>query len=264
MSDLVELEQRGPVAWLWLNRPALHNALDDALILELTSRFRDLGANPHVRAIVITGRGASFCAGADVESMKRLGAADEATNLRSARELAEMFRAIAECPKPTIARVNGAAIGGGLGLVSCCDIAVAAETAKFAASEVRLGLIPATIGPYVVRAIGPRWSKRLFLTGERIIAAHAEKIGLLHASVPADALDAEVDAILNNVLFGAPQAQAAAKKLIDDIADRPIERDLIEDTAMRIAAIRTQAEAREGLNAFLEKRPASWAPQSKP
>ena len=264
MSDLVELEQRGPVAWLWLNRPALHNALDDATILELTSRFRDLGADPNVRALVLTGRGASFCAGADIESMKRLGAADEATNLRAARDLAEMFRAIADCPKPTIARVNGAAIGGGLGLVACCDIALASETAKFAASEVRLGLIPATIGPYVVRTIGPRWAKRLFLTGERISAAQAEKIGLVHADVPAEELDAAVDAVLNNILAGAPRAQTAAKKLIDDVAGRPIGRDLIEDTAMRIAAIRTQAEAREGLNAFLEKRSASWVPQPKP
>ncbi|MFP5234399.1 MAG: enoyl-CoA hydratase-related protein [Acidobacteriota bacterium] len=263
MADLVELEQRGAVMWMWLNRPALHNALDDATVLELTSRFRDLGADPNIRVLVLTGRGASFCAGADIESMKRLGAADEPTNLRAARELAEMFRAIAECPKPTIARVNGAAIGGGLGLVSCCDIAIAAGSAKFAASEVRLGLIPATIGPYVVRAIGPRWARRLFLTGERISAAQAEKMGLVHASVLAEELDAAVDAVVNNILAGAPRAQAAAKKLIDDVADRPITRELIEDTAMRIAAIRTFGEAREGLNAFLEKRPASWAPQSK-
>lgn len=264
MADLVELEQRGAVTWMWLNRPALHNALDDATVLELASRFRDLGADPTIRVLVLSGRGASFCAGADIESMKRLGAADEATNLRAARDLAEMFRAIAECPKPTIARVNGAAIGGGLGLVSCCDIAIAADSAKFAASEVRLGLIPATIGPYVVRAIGPRWAKRLFLTGERISAAQAEKIGLVHASVPAEELDAAVDAVVNNILAGAPRAQAAAKKLIDDVADRPIVPRLIEDTAMRIAAIRTHAEAREGLNAFLEKRPASWAPHQKP
>jgi len=264
MADLVELEQRGAVMWMWLNRPALHNALDDATVLELTSRFRDLGADPTIRVLVLTGRGASFCAGADIDSMKRLGAADEATNLRAARDLAEMFRAIAECPKPTIARVNGAAIGGGLGLVSCCDIAIAAESAKFAASEVRLGLIPATIGPYVVRAIGSRWARRLFLTGERIAAAQAEKIGLVHACVFAEELDGTVDSLVNNILAGAPRAQAAAKKLIDEVTDRPIGRQIIEDTAMRIAAIRTHAEAREGLNAFLEKRPPSWAPPSKP
>lgn len=264
MADLVELEPRGAVMRMWLNRPALHNALDEATMLELTSRFRDLAADPSVRILVLTGRGASFCAGADVESMKRLGNADEPTNLRAARDLAEMFRAIAECPKPTIARVNGAAIGGGLGLVACCDIAIAADSAKFAASEVRLGLIPATIGPYVIRAIGPRWAKRLFLTGERVTAAQSEKIGLVHASVAAEELDAAVDAIVSNVLAGAPRAQAAAKKLIDDVAGGPIARELIEDTAMRIAAIRTHAEAREGLNAFLEKRPASWVPPSKP
>lgn len=260
-EHLVELEQRGAVAWVWLNRPALHNALNEGLIAQLTSAFRNLSANYEVRAVVLSGRGASFCAGADIDSMRRQGASDEPSNLCQARELAEMFRAIAECRKPTVARVHGAAIGGGLGLAACCDLAVAAETAVFAASEVRLGLIPATIAPYVVRAIGPRWARRLFLTGERISALQAEKIGLVHAAASLEQLDAAVDGLLHHVLAGAPGAQAAAKDLIDDVAGRTITPELMEDMAMRIAAIRARAEAREGLSAFLEKRPASWVPQ---
>ena len=160
-----------------------------------------------VRAIVLSGRGKSFCAGADAESMRRLGEASPHENLENARALAEMFRAVAFCPKPTIARVNGAAIGGGLGLVCACDIAVASHNAKFAASEVRLGLIPATIGPYVVRAIGERWARRLFLTAERITAAQAERIGLVHEAVEPEALDARIEAIVSDLVAGAPGAQ---------------------------------------------------------
>lgn len=260
-EHMVEVERRGAAMWVWMNRPAVHNALNEELVAELTDTFRAASSDAGVRVIVLTGRGGSFCAGADIESMKRQGAAEEAANLRNARELAEMFRAIAECAKPTIARVNGAAIGGGMGLVACCDIAVAAEKAVFATSEVRLGLIPATIGPYVVRAIGPRWARRLFVTGERINAEQAEKIALVHATVAADQLDPTVDAIVNSVLAGAPEAQTAAKELIDAIAHRTITPELIEDTAGRIAAIRSKPEAREGLSAFLEKRAPKWAPQ---
>jgi methylglutaconyl-CoA hydratase len=172
-----------------------------------------------------------------------------------------MFHAIAACPKPTIARVNGAAIGGGLGFVSACDIAVASALAVFAASEVRLGLIPATIAPYVVRAIGPRWAQRLFQTGERIVGEQAEKIHLVHEAVGPEELDARVDAAIANLLAGAPGAQRAAKDLINAVTDRPMTRELMEETAVRIATIRSEAEAREGLTAFLEKRPAAWVPQ---
>lgn len=257
----VQMEQRGAVTWVWMNRPALHNALNEAMIVELTETFGRLSGNAATRVVVLSGRGKSFCAGADVESMKRQGAAEFDENLRNARELAEMFRAIACCPKPTIARVNGAAIGGGLGLVSACDIAIAAADAKFAASEVRLGLIPATIGPYVVGAIGARWARRLFLTGERITAQRAETIELIHEAVRAEELDARVDTLAGDLLAGAPPAQEAAKHLIDAVAHQPITAGLIDDTARRIAHIRAQSEAREGLNAFLEKRPASWVPQ---
>jgi len=259
----VEIERRGAAAWVWMNRPELHNALNEDLIAELTQAFRALGEDTGVRAIVLTGCGKSFCAGADIESMKRQGAGSPHENLENARELAEMFRAIAFCPKPTIARVNGAAIGGGLGLVSCCDIAVAANEAKFAASEVRLGLIPATIGPYVVRAVGERWAKRFFLTAERIAAAQAERIGLVHELVATEVLDARIEAIVSDVVAGAPRAQSAAKELIDSVAGRPITPELIDDTAVRIATIRAGEEAREGLNAFLEKRPAAWTRSAK-
>lgn len=257
----IEIEQRGAAAWVWLNRPEVHNALNEEMIHELTLAVREARKTETARVIVLSGRGRSFCAGADIESMKRQGEASFDENLADARQLAEMFHAIASSPKPTIARVNGAAIGGGLGLVSACDIAVASSEAKFAASEVRLGLIPATIGPYVVRAIGPRWARRLFQTAERITAAQAEKIGLIHESVEADALDACVEAITADLISGAPHAQTAAKELIDNVAKRPITTELIESTAERIATIRAQDEAREGLSAFLEKRKPGWVPQ---
>jgi methylglutaconyl-CoA hydratase len=259
-EQTIELERRGAVAWVWLNRPTLHNALNEQLVRELTRVFRALGSDAGVRVIVLSGRGKSFCAGADIEEMKRQGAAGMAENRDNARELADLFHAIASSPKPTIARVNGAAIGGGLGLVSACDIAIAASDAKFAASEVRLGLIPATIGPYVVRAVGARWARRLFQTGERITAAQAEKIGLVHEVVEPDGLDARVDAIANDLMAGAPLAQAAAKDLIDSVAARPITAELIEYTAERIAVIRARDEAKEGLGAFIEKRKPGWAP----
>jgi methylglutaconyl-CoA hydratase len=258
----IEVEIRGAAAWLWLNRPALHNALNEDLIRELTLVVRGFGDDPAIRVIVLSGRGRSFCAGADIESMKRLGEAGAAENRDNARELADLFHAIAWSSKPTIARVNGSAIGGGLGLISACDIAIAANDARFAASEVRLGLIPATIAPYVVRAIGQRWARRLFQTAERITAAQAEKIGLVHEAVEADGLDVRVEAIANDLLMGAPGAQHAAKELIDAIAGRPITAELIEYTAERIAVIRAQDEAQGGLSAFLEKRKPGWVPQT--
>lgn len=260
-ETMIEIERRSAAAWVWLNRPELHNALNEELIRELTDAFRVLGSDADVRVIVLSGRGRSFCAGADIESMKRQGAASAAANRDNARELADLFHAIASSAKPTIARVNGAAIGGGLGLVSACDIAIASSDAKFAASEVRLGLIPATIGPYVVRAIGARWARRLFQTAERIHAAQAERIGLIHEAVAHEALDARVDALVEDLLAGAPAAQAAAKDLIDTVADRPVTAELIEYTAERIAVIRAKDEAREGLSAFLEKRKPGWVPQ---
>lgn len=260
MADAtVEVERSGAVARVWMSRAAVHNALNEQMIAELTQAFQGLSADDAVRVVVLGGRGKSFSAGGDVEWMKRLGAAPLQENLEDARLLAAMFSAIANCAKPTVARVSGAAIGGGFGLVCCCDIAVASADAKFATSEVRLGLIPATIGPYVVRAIGPRWSRRLFVTGERIGADQAERIGLLHEVAQPETLDACVEAILKNVLLGAPGAQTAAKELVDAVAGRNIDLDLMDDTARRIAHVRSLDEAREGLSAFLQKRAARWA-----
>src|SRR5215472_9567962 len=199
-EPVLEIEKNGPVARVWMNRPAVHNALNEAMIDELSETFLDLGEDPAVRVIVLSGRGKSFSAGGDIDYMKRQGAAPRETNLATARGLAEMFRIIAVCPKPTIARVNGTAMGGGLGLIAACDIAVASSTAIFAASEVRLGLIPSTIAPYVLRAIGPRQARRLFQTGERIDAAGAHRIGLVHETVEPEQLDARIQSIVNDLL----------------------------------------------------------------
>lgn len=257
----LEVENIGAVAHVWMNRPEVHNALNEAMIDQLAETFLDLGEDPSVRVIVLSGRGKSFSAGGDIDYMKRQGSAPREINLANARGLAEMFRIIATCPRPTIARVNGAAMGGGLGFVSACDIAIASATAIFAASEVRLGLIPSTIGPYLLRAIGPRHARRLFLTGERIDAVHAQRIGLVHEVAEPDQLDARVESIADNLLAGGPAAQSAAKSLIEDIVDRPITRELMELTAVRIADIRSQPEAVEGLSAFLEKRKPDWMPE---
>ena len=257
----LELESNGPVAWVWMNRPAVHNALNEAMIDELAETFLDLGEDPAVRVIVLSGRGKSFSAGGDIDYMKRQGGARREENVATARGLAEMFHIIASCPRPTIARVNGAAMGGGIGLIAACDIALASSTAIFAASEVRLGLIPSTIAPYVVRAIGPRQASRLFVTGERIDAARAEEIGLVHEVAEAEQLDARVQAVVDNLLLGAPGAQTAAKGMIEAIADRPITREMMETTAMAIADRRSDPEAVEGLSAFLEKRSPDWVPE---
>ncbi len=257
----LELESAGPVAWVWMNRPTVHNALNEAMIDEVAETFLSLGEDPAVRVIVLSGRGKSFSAGGDIDYMKRQGEAPREINLATARGLAEMFRIVATCPRPTIARVNGAAMGGGLGLVAACDIALASNAAFFAASEVRLGLIPSTIAPYVVRAVGPRQASRLFVTGERIDAAQAQRIGLVHEVAEADQLDARLQAIVNSLLAGAPGAQTAAKRMIEAVVDRPITRDLMEETAVAIADRRSNPEAVEGLSAFLEKRTPDWVPE---
>jgi methylglutaconyl-CoA hydratase len=262
MADsMIEIERIGPIARVWMNRAEVHNALNEKMIAELTQAFEDLSRDAAVRVVVLSGRGKSFSAGGDVEWMKRLGAAPFDENVRDAQRLAKMFAAIANCAKPTIVRVNGAALGGGFGLVCCCDIAVASNNAVFATSEVRLGLIPATIGPYVVRAIGERWARRLFQTAERIDAAQAEKIGLVHETVEAEKLDEAVDSVVKNLLLGAPGAQSAAKELLSVVAGRAIDAEMMDETARRIARMRAQDEAREGLSAFLEKRAAKWTAQ---
>jgi len=258
MYQHLEVEQRGPVATVWMNRPERHNAFDEHLISELTAAFQSLGASDSVRALVLAGRGNSFSAGADVEWMRRAAGYDLDKNLNDARALAGMLRCIAETPKPTIARVHGAAIGGGMGLAAVCDIVIASTAAVFATSEVRLGLIPSAIGPYVVRAIGPRQAARYFLTGERLSAAVAERIGLAHAVVAPEALDDQVRQITDALLLGGPKAQQAAKELLGVVSHSTLNDELVEETAQRIARIRGTAEAREGIQAFLQKRPANW------
>jgi methylglutaconyl-CoA hydratase len=256
-SLLTDRRSNGSV-WITLNRPAIHNAFDDRLIVELTNELTRLAADPAIRAVVLTGSGKSFSAGADLNWMRRTASYGEPENLADARALAKLMATLNELPKPTIARVNGAALGGGTGLVACCDIVIASDAAMFGTTEVRLGLIPSVIGPYVVAAIGVRQARRLMLTGERIDAAEAVRIGLVHEVVAADALDEAVQTVLAHLLRGGPNALAAAKRLVRHLADRPIGPDLIDDTARRIAALRATPEAREGVAAFLAKRPPSW------
>ncbi len=254
----VSVDARG-IATVTLDRADKHNAFDAQLIAALTEVFSRLGADGAVRAVVLAANGKSFSAGADLNWMKLMAAAPEAENIRDARALAGMLRALNDLPVPTLALVQGAAMGGGVGLVACCDIVLAADGATFSLSETRLGLIPATIGPYVIAAIGARQARRYFLTAEKFNAAEAQRIGLVHEVVAAADLRAAAERILAALAANGPKAMGEAKALIRAIADRPIDDALIDDTAQRIARIRAGAEAREGLAAFLEKRKPSWS-----
>ena len=254
----LEIELNGPVATLWMNRPDLHNAFDETLIAELTAACVALDGDDDIRVVVLAGRGKSFSAGADLNWMKRATNNGLSENLDDARALAGMLRTLAEMKKPTIARVQGAALGGGMGLASACDIAVASTKAVFATSEVKFGIIPSAISPYVLRAIGARQATRYFQSAERIDAVRAREIGLMHETVEPEQLDAKVQEIVASLLQGGPQAQAAAKNLIRAVNGQPVNDTLVEDTAHRIAHLRATAEAREGISAFLEKRPANW------
>jgi methylglutaconyl-CoA hydratase len=260
MSDtltIVDVAASG-VATLTMNRPDVHNAFDDVLIAELTDRLRHLDNDAHVRVVVLAASGKSFSAGADLNWMKRMARYSEAENLRDAMHLAGLMHTLDRMRKPTVARVQGAAFGGGVGLVACCDMAVAARAAQFCLSEVRLGLIPAVISPYVVQAIGARAARRYFLTAERFDANEAHHLGLVSEVVDGEKLDETVAALAGHLLKGGPHAIAAAKDLIAAVNDRPIEMAVVEDTARRIAQQRASAEGREGVAAFLEKRAAAW------
>jgi methylglutaconyl-CoA hydratase len=257
LSILVTHDPSG-VATLTLNRPERHNAFDDALIATITESLERLGADASVRAVVLRSTGKSFSAGADLEWMRRVAQYDEAANRADAAALARLMHTLDRLPKPTIALVQGAAYGGGVGLVACCDIAIASDSAKFALTEVRLGLIPAVISPYVIRAIGPRQARRYFATAEIIPAARAAEIGLVHEVVPPAELDARGEAVLAALLDGAPLAQAAAKDLVFLCEAHPTDDELRAETGARIAARRASKEGREGLAAFLEKRPPAW------
>jgi methylglutaconyl-CoA hydratase len=238
----------------------LHNAFNETLIAELTRALGELEADPAVRAVVLAGRGKSFCAGADLNWMKQMAGYGPAENLADAQALALMLRTLYGLAKPTVARIHGAAYGGGVGLAACCDIAIAAAEATFALSEAKLGLIPATISPYVIEAIGARQARRYFLTGERFSAAEAYRIGLAHELVPQAQLDERVNEILGALLLAGPNAQLECKALIRGVAHRTIDADVIGGTAQHIAKVRASPEGKEGVAAFLGKRPAAWVP----
>ena len=256
--ETLEVERLGAVTTVWMNRPDRHNAFDERLIADLTAAFLALDRDPGTRILVLGGRGKSFSAGADLNWMRRAAGYSVDENLRDARALAAMLRTIDRMQKPTIARVHGAALGGGTGLACVCDIAIASTEASFATTEVKFGLVPATIGPYVVRAIGERRATRYFLTAERFDAEEAHRIALVHDVCAPDALDARVRAIAESLLAGGPVAQAAAMALIGGLVHRAVDDTVIEETAQTIAHLRATPEAREGIAAFLEKRKPAW------
>jgi methylglutaconyl-CoA hydratase len=254
----IELQHDQHVATVWLNRPDVRNAFNETAIAELTQVFRNLGGDDKVRAIVLAARGVAFCAGADLNWMKKMASYTHDENRADAGQLAEMLRTIYCCPKPIVAKVQGDCYAGGMGLVAACDIAVAAEEVHFCLSEVKLGLIPATISPYVIMAMGENAARRYFLTAERFSAPEALRIGFVHAAVNADALDTTVSDIVKALVSASPNAAKEAKRLVQDVAGKPLTDALIADTAERIAMIRASDEGREGVRSFLEKRKPGW------
>ena len=255
---MLTVDKRGGVARVTLNRPELRNAFDDALILSLTRTFEDIAADQATRIMVLGGNGPAFCAGADLNWMKRMAGYGYDENLADARALAAMLATLDRMPKPTIARVHGPVFAGGTGLVAACDIAVGTPEAKFCLSEAKLGLTPATISPYVMRAMGERLARRYFLTAEVFDAEEAYRIGMLTALVPAGELDAFIEGMTQHLLSGGPQAHARIKQLIRAVATRPVDDTLVAETAQRIAEVRVSPEGKEGIASFLEKRKASW------
>ncbi len=245
-------------ATVTLTRAEMRNAFNDEVIADLTRVFTDLGQRDDVRAIVLAAEGPAFCAGADLNWMRRMADYSREENVVDAGKLAEMLRVIYTCPKPTVARVQGDVYAGGMGLVACCDTAVSVDTAGFCLSEVKLGLIPATIGPYVARAMGARAAHRYFLTAERFSAAEAHRIGFVHEVVTADQLDAKVDELVKALTSAGPAAVRACKQLVHDVAERDIDAALIDRTVQGIADIRASAEGKEGVQSFLQKRKPNW------
>lgn len=254
---IVSMSTQG-VATISLNRPEKHNALDDQLILELSTALQRVENDASVRVVVLAAVGKTFSAGGDLAWMKRTVNYSQTENLTDARALAKVFRTLNTLTKPTIARVQGAAFGGAVGLISCCDIAIGTDHSKFCLSEVKIGLIPATISPYVVAAIGERAARRYFLSAEAFDSAQANRLGLLHEVVTPDSLDSRVTDIIEGLLANGPKAIAAAKQLIFEVVNKDITDDLVDQTSQRIAAIRVSPEGQEGLTAFLQKRPPAW------
>lgn len=254
----LELQRDGAVATVILNRPEVRNAFNDTTIAELTQAFRELGADGDVRAIVLAARGPAFCAGADLNWMKRMAGYTHDENRADAALLAGMLQAIYLCPQPVVAKIQGDCYAGGMGLVAACDIALVAEEANFCLSEVRLGLIPATISPYVIRAMGEQAARRYFLTAERFSAAEALRIGFAHQVVATDALDAAAAGIVKALVANSPHAVRQAKRLVHEVGGMPIGDELIAATVEGIAQIRASDEGREGVRSFLEKRKPGW------
>jgi len=250
--------QPGRVAQVTLSRPEVRNAFNDEVIAELTQAFTELGQNKAVRAIILAANGPAFCAGADLNWMRRMADYSHAENLADAAQLAEMLRVIYTCPKPTVARIQGDVYAGGMGLVAACDMAVSVDTANYCLSEVKLGLYPATISPYVLRAMGARAAHRYFLTAERFDAVQALRIGFVHEVVTAEQLDAKVAELTNALANASPNAVKECKTLLHNVAGQDIDAALIAQTVEGIATIRASAEGKEGVQSFLQKRKPAW------
>lgn len=254
----LEVALDGRVATVALNRPEVRNAFNETTIAEITQVFRELGRNGDVRTIVLAANGPAFCAGADLNWMKKMAGYTHEENRADAAQLAEMLRTIYTCPKPVVAKVQGDCYAGGMGLAAACDIIIANEATNFCLSEVKLGLIPATISPYVIIAMGENAARRYFLTAERFSAQEAHRIGFVHQVTAADALDAAVADIVKALVTNSPNAVKEAKRLVQDVAGKPLTAELIADTAERIADIRSSEEGKEGVRSFLEKRKPNW------
>ncbi len=258
MPEHLDIEDCPPLRRIWIDRPKVRNALRPGLVAELRQAFETAASAPGVRAVVLGGRGPAFSAGADLGWMREAAGYSDAENRADAAALADMLASVRRCPRPVVARVHGPAVGGGVGLVAACDMAVAAEGAWFQLSEVRLGLVPAVILPYVTEALGPRRTRQAMLSAERFGARDAAAWGLVNETVSQDALDARIDALAAGVCRGGPDAVAAAKALADRIGGRPVDASVRAETADRIAQIRATDEAKEGMAAFFERRPPRW------
>lgn len=258
MSETLQIEREGFVARVWLNRPDVRNAFNDGVIAELRSAFDALAADSSLRAIVLGGRGKAFCAGADLSWMKTMAGYTWEQNRADAQALADMLWAIYRCPVPVVGRIQGDCYAGGVGLAAVCDVLVAADSVQFCLSEARLGLLPATISPYVIRAMGEQAARRYFVTAERFSAAQAAAMGFVHEVCAADALDAKVDEIVATLVGNGPMALRACKALVQDVAGQPVSAALREETARRIADVRASDEGREGVQSFLGKRKPAW------
>ncbi len=258
MSETLQIERAGHVARVWLNRPDVRNAFNDGVIAELRGSFDAFAADASLRAIVLGGRGKAFCAGADLSWMKTMAGYTWEQNRADAQALADMLWAIYRCPVPVVGRIQGDCYAGGVGLAAVCDVLVAADGATFCLSEARLGLLPATISPYVIRAMGEQAARRYFVTAERFSAVQAAALGFVHEVCASEALDAKVDAIVATLVGNGPMALRACKALVQDVAGQPITAELREETARRIADVRASDEGREGVQSFLGKRKPAW------